>query len=445
MASEHTARARATDAVERGFEWWMLANFAMGAGFSAFIALLIPPYVSDVTGDVAASGVVMAVISLAAVLGPVLGTFADKYRAHRAVMCGGVLGMAVGFAMFAFSSESSAFYAIDAIVLGVSVAAVSAVGPVFVVGAGLSKELEARRMTMYSLAMPAGQVVGGILITAAANAEWSFSDRFWLAAVFSAVLFVLVLLTSGGPERRLHAAMDAAMSVDDDAGADARPGAATDGKIPIRMVLFSSFGAFLLVHTLSSVANNGINNQISNILPNVYGISEAGTSTLISVAGLLNIVLFFPAGKWMERSGAFAVYTTGTLMRLGGALGMALVGWLSGSAVIVAIAFMQLLYQSNPFSRLAQPSTAVSFATFPAGAANGWLIAASAMGSFIGSAVGGVVADAYGFNAVNWMGAIAAGAAVLLTLVTLLPVVRRGEHAGDAEPVPGAHAKASTA
>lgn len=415
----------------RGFEGWMLSNFAMGAGFSAFVALLIPPYVTEVTGDVAASGAVMAVISLAAVLGPVLGTFADKYRAHRAVLSGGVLGMAVSFAMFALSAESAAFYAIDAILLGVSIAAVSAVGPVFIVGAGLSKQLEAKRMTMYSLAMPCGQVAGGLLITAAAKAKWSFTDRFWLAAAFSAITFVAVLLTSGPAERRLHAAMDASFA---QIATDTKQGAASK-KIPLKTVLFSSFGAFLLVHTLSSVANNGINNQISNIMPNVYGLSEAETSGLISMAGLLNIALFLPAGKWMAKSGAFAVYTAGTVMRLVGALGMALVGWLSGSTVIIAIAFMQVLYQSNPFSRLAQPGTAVSFAKFPAGAATGWLIAAAAMGSFIGSVVGGLVADKYGFNAVNWMGAIAAGAAVLLTILTLLPAIKHRDQTSNDEPI----------
>ena len=427
-----------TSARSPSFEPWMLSNFAMGAGFSAFIALLVPPYVNQVTGDVSASGVVMAVISLAAVLGPVLGTFADKYRAHRIVMCGGMAGMALGFAFFAMAADSSAFYAIDAIVLGVSVAAVSAVGPVFIVGAGLPRALESKRMTMYSLAMPAGQVVGGMAISAAANAEWAFSTRFWLASVFIAALFVAVLFTSKEPERRIHEAMDAAAA----AGGDAE-GDGAKAKIPIKTVLWSSFGAFLLVHTLSSLANNGVNNQISNILPNVYGISESGTSTLIAVAGLVNIVLFFPAGRWMARSDAFTVYTFGNLLRLIGALGMAIVGWVAGSAVIVAIGFMQILYQGNPFSRLAQPGTAVGFATFPAGAANGWLIAAAAMGSFGGSAIGGVVADAYGFNAVNWMAAAAAGAAIAFTVLLLLPVVRRRDIDTETEPVPGAAAKAA--
>ena len=68
-------------------------------------------------------------------------------------------------------------------------------------------------------------------------------------------------------------------------------------------VLFSTFGVYLLVLVLSSVANNGINNQIANILPNVYGIDEATTSALISLAGLLNIGFFLLAGWWMGQQG----------------------------------------------------------------------------------------------------------------------------------------------
>ena len=414
----------------RPFEWWMTANFAMGAGFSAFMALLIPPYVTEVTSDAAAAGAVMAVISLAAVLGPVLGTFADRHAAHRIVMSLGVLGMAVGFAAFAFASDSSTFYAIDSIVLGVSTAAVAAVGPVFIVGANLSQALEAKRMTWYSLSMPAGQVAGGALIGAAAAAGWSYSNRFWIASVFCLVMAAVTWLTSKGAEERLHAVM-----YRDDAGAEADSDTSDEKlKAPLKAVLWSSFGLFLLVTTLTSVANNGINSQISNIMPNVYGVSEAETSTLISAAGLLNIALFIVAGKMMAKRGNIPTYSLGVLMRFVGALGMAVVGLIAGSPALLGIAFMQILYQGSPFARLAQPSTAVGFATFPAGIANGWLIAGSALGGFIGSLLGGVLADRYGFNAVNWMGAAGAALSMLVLVLGIWPK-RTSDPDDDASPL----------
>ena len=81
----------------KAFEWWMMANFAMGAGYSAFISLLIPPFVKEIIGDASAAGVVMAIIALGALLGPALGSFADKYSAHRLVLVLGVAGMALAF------------------------------------------------------------------------------------------------------------------------------------------------------------------------------------------------------------------------------------------------------------------------------------------------------------------------------------------------------------
>jgi predicted MFS family arabinose efflux permease len=424
----------------QGFEWWMTSNFAMGAAFAAFIALLIPPYVTEVTSDAAAAGTVMAIISLAAVLGPVLGTFADRYAAHRLIMSLGIVGLSIGFAAFGLASEKATFYAIDSIILGVSLAAVAAIGPVFVVGAGLSQRLEARRMTWYSLAMPAGQVVGGVMIGVAAAAGWSYSARFWIASGFTLILAIVTWATSKGAEERLHAAMYGKHA--GGADADVSSGSEKKLKVPLKTVLWSSFGLFLLVSMLSSISNNGINSQISNIMPQVYGVSEAETSTLIAVAGLLNLALFIPAGRLMARHGNINTYSIGVILRLVGALGMAVIGLVAENAVVLAIAFMQILYQASPFARLAQPGAAVRFASFPAGIANGWLIAASAMGGFIGSLLGGVLAAKYGFNAVNWMGAAAAGLSVIVLIVGIWPKRQPDDNDGPVPVPPGAAAAA---
>jgi len=190
-------------------------------------------------------------------------------------------------------------------------------------------------------------------------------------------------------------------------------------------VLFSTFGMTLLILTLSSVGNNGINAQIANILPNVYGMDQQTTSALISVAGLLNILFFIVAGRWMARSGGMTVLTAGTAVRFVGAMGMALIGMMASKPILLAAAFMLILYQSNPFSRISQGVVGMRFATIPAGATSGWVIAASAAGSFIGALVGGFLASAIGFNAINWMAAIAVGLALLLLLISLWPAERK--------------------
>ena len=161
--------------------------------------------------------------------------------------------------------------------------------------------------------------------------------------------------------------------------------------------------------------------------------STRTTSALISVAGLLNIVLFFPAGRWMARSGPFPVFTAGVVARTVAALGMAGVGLALDNAVILGAAFMQLLYQANPFVRLGQNTNAARFATFPQGAVQGWVIASSAVGSFIGAALGGFLADSIGFNSINWMAGIAGRLTVLLIVLRLGPANKKLEAESEAD------------
>lgn len=405
---------RASVSKPKAFEWWMLSMFALGISYSAFVSLLIPPFVTETGGDASTAGIVMAIIALGALGGPPIGAFADRYSAHRIVMVGGIAGMAVSFVAYAFSADNSALYALDAILMGVSVAAVSATAPVFIVGARLDQATEAKQMTTLQLMMPTGQLVGGLIL--AGVTTWSFANRFWLGAGIVAVAFVVVLFTTGDVSQRLKLAM--AQDPTDDPGGERR-------KIRLKQVLLSTFGIYFAVLVFTSVANNGVNAQIANIMPNVYGIDAKTTSALISLAGLLNIVLYFPAGRWMARKGPFPPFMAGVTGRMIAGIGMGAVGLMTDNKALLGAAFMQLMYQTAPFVRLAQPGLAVRFATFSAGQASGWVIAGSAIGSFVGSLLGGYLADAFGYNAVNWMAAAAGASATFILFMWLRPAERR--------------------
>jgi MFS family permease len=394
----------------KAFEWWMLSMFAIGISYSAFVSLLIPPYVTETGGDASTAGVVMGIIALGALAGPPIGSFADRYGAHRLVMVGGIAGMALSFVAYALSADNQALYALDAILMGLSVAAVSATAPVFVVGSKLDQATEARQMTTLQLMMPAGQLVGGLLL--AVVASWSFSNRFWLGAVVVSITFAIVWFTSGGVGERL----DRAMSRDADSAESE-----TRTKIGLKQVLVSTFGIYFAVLVLTSVANNGVNAQIANIMPEVYGIDAKTTSALISIAGLLNIVLYFPVGRWMAKKGGFSPFTAGIAARMTAGLGMGAVGMMTDNKVLLGAAFMQLMYNAAPFVRLPQAGLAVRFASFPAGQANGWVIAASALGSFVGALLGGFLAKEFGYNSVNWMAAIAGAGSFATLLIWLRP------------------------
>ncbi len=401
----------------RAFQPWMLSNFAVGAGYSAFACLLIPPFVTEVTGNPAEAGVVMAIMGLAAVIGPVIGGFADRYRAHRLVLSTGVFGVALGLAMFGVSTENGALQALDALILGVSVAAVGTVGPVFVVSAGYGQAQTASRLTAYNLSAPVGQILGGVLL--AAVATWSYPGRFYLAGAFMAVAGMVVLLTSRDPADRIQTE-----PAPGSAGAEGEQG------VGLRAALASRFGLLLLVLTLSSIASNGINSQVANILPNVYGLDARTTSALIALAGLLNLVFLVVAGRMLRTNDPWVLLLIGNAMRFGGALFLAVLGLGAAAAALLVGAAVQLLYQGMPFVRQAQPVIAVGLSPLPSGATNGWVLGSSALGTFAGSLLAGHLAGAFGFNAVNWMGAVAVGAAIPLMLGLRTRRDRRAPAAG---------------
>ena len=161
--------------------------------------------------------------------------------------------------------------------------------------------------------------------------------RFWIAAAFMLVCFVITWFATAKPAKRIVLPED---KLDEDLAEKRK-------SYSIKQVLISSFGLYLLILILSSIGNNGINAQIANILPNVYGIDSATTSSLISLAGLLNIVFFIVAGAWLGRSSSMPVFTTGNIIRFVGALLMAMIGLMAKAPILLAAAAIQSTASTN--------------------------------------------------------------------------------------------------
>lgn len=78
----------------RAFEWWMLSGIGTGMAMSAFLSLLLPPFITDVTGSATRVGVVFAVISLVPVARPFLGRLAERTGRYRLLYMLSMLVMA---------------------------------------------------------------------------------------------------------------------------------------------------------------------------------------------------------------------------------------------------------------------------------------------------------------------------------------------------------------
>lgn len=415
------------------FEWWMVANLAVGMGQFAFVPMLIVPYVIGVSGRPADGGVVLSIIGLAAVTAPALGAFADRYAAHRLVFVLGLFAQAAAYALYAWSAVDQVVYGLVAIVFGVGIAAVQAVGPAFIVAIGLAESLQAKRLGAYNLLTSAGLVIGGLLLVA--TATWPYPRKFLLAAGAISLVSLVVWLATARPAGRIRPRSDVAAVAGAVAGAQEgqrRPGA-------LRQVLRTRFGVLLLMLVFTGIGYNATIGQIANIMGQTFGYPAGTTSTLLAVSGLVNMGGFLFAGFWMARSGALTVVTGAQLLHLLGLAGLALLSLATGSVVVAAGLFMLCFYSAEPFGRIPQPVLAVRFSSLDASTATGWYIAVLAGSASIGGLLAGLLAQVFSYAAILWMAGAAFAIGLCVNAVGLWPAERRKR---AVEHRPGRHSPA---
>jgi predicted MFS family arabinose efflux permease len=393
----------------------MISNVGVGAATASFLTLLVPPFVADVTHSATRVGIVFAVISLSAAVGPLVARLADRTGRHATFYIAAMFVMAASFGMLAIDANMARWSPIFGLLLGVSLATQGTIGPTFIVGSGLDHAQVSKQLTSFTLASPIGQLVGSLIIAASIALGFSTQATFWIAAAVLALFAVVTIPFIRVPVARLRAA-------------SARPVAATptaDAPPAKRSAFAGAFGFFLIAVAIASVGSSGFGSQIANILPKVYGFSSEGTALLLGVAGLLNIGVILWAGWWLGRSTSLTVFTVGTLARGVGALLMAVIGLFTSPVLILAALAMLVTYQASPLPRLAGSQLSARLSPGSASVANGYYFAATALGSVVGSLVAGFLADAVSYNSVNWLAAITSLGATALLVGAVVPLAAR--------------------
>jgi predicted MFS family arabinose efflux permease len=404
----------------RAFEPWMISNVGVGAATASFLTLLVPPFVADVTGSATRVGLVFAVISLAAVVGPLIARLADRTGRHGLIYVLSLFALAASFALLAIDANMARWSPIFGLILGVAVSAQGTIGPTFIVGARLGHEVTSKQLTAFTLTSPIGQLIGSLIVSLAIALGLSTLATFWVAAGILALFAVLTIPFIAAPERRLKLAT--ARPVTSAKLADAPPAAVPAATT---RVIAGGFAIFLIAVLVSSAGSSGFGSQISNIMPKVYGFTSSGTALLIGLAGLLNIGVIVWAGWWLGRSTSLTVYTVGTVARGVGALLMAIIGLFTSPILVLAALAMLLTYQASPLTRLSGSDLAATLSSGSASVANGYFFAATALGSVVGSLSAGLLADRVNYNSVNLLASITSLAAAALIVSALLPLVRR--------------------
>ena len=287
------------------FEWWMTANLAFGAAFNSFLPVLLPAYILSVGGSATDVGVAMAMIGLFALAGPTIGRLAVNYDAYRFLQVFGVFGLSAAFVVFALAQGDSFTIVLGAAVLGIGSAALLVINPTFIVGAGFSKEDVARQLTSLQLNLDVGKIFGGALLGILAAVNMSFDNQFWVAAGVLAALATLVWAVNAGAATRLVEATRAKLAARTLDGDEDKP------KIPVRKIVLSLFGLFLLTQILATSSGIVVSSQFSNIFTEVFSLGDEQISQLVTISGVLGVGLYFVAGAWMSHSNPTVVWATG--------------------------------------------------------------------------------------------------------------------------------------
>jgi MFS family permease len=310
----------------RPFEWWMTSNLALGLTFTCFLPVLLPSYVLSVGGNATDVWVAMSMAGLLALLGPSIGRAAGRHKAHRLVQLLGMLGMAIGLVGLALSNGNSLFIVLAIATMGIGAAAVAIAAPIFIVGADMTADMQARQLTWLQLNLDLGKIVGGLLLGAMATAKLPIHNQFRVGGLVLGLLGLLVWLTS-----RRAAARIRRPNIDPTAGSE--PGTV----VSWRTLLLSLFGVPVVAQLLGSMT-----------------LIEAQISTMLTISGLVGIGLYFLASCWMARSGPGVVWATGHALRGAGGVGVGVLGLVHGDPYLVMVAAFLVLESTPAIAWIAQ-------------------------------------------------------------------------------------------
>lgn len=395
-----------TSAVSIGsYELWMLAQAVLGFVVYGGVMFLIPLHVLAQGGTPADTGAVVALAGVLGLAGPFFGSTADRFGAYRGAQIGALALLALSAVTFAYAREELTWL-LAAGLLGLGTSGTSVINRTFIAGAGFDHQTEAKKLALLQLSLPAGQVLGLVVIAALRWAGLSIPAMFLVMASAAVGFTVVVFLVNGAAARRVVAA--------------ARPDPAVaktpQRRTPLRSVLISQFGLSLLLTFLIMVSAQGIESQYPSYMDDVFGVEPEMSAAALSVIMLISIPLYLLAGRWTARAGPRVPFLLSAAVRAAAGAGLLMLPGTAGPTALVVFGLIMAVY---PFFELNAAVLASSSSPLGPGAGQGACGAALALGAVVAAIAAGWMAQRFGFAALGGIPLIAGGAAAALGMLML--------------------------
>jgi DHA1 family tetracycline resistance protein-like MFS transporter len=380
-------------------EPWYFTYFLQGAAVAGLIPILLPLVVSR-TGSAAHIGFVMAAFNLGGLTAPLWGGLSDRYRLHRLLLAGGLLAITLGLAMFSMTDRFISWIAL-AFVQGTGASGAATVANLFVVEVHPKSEWDERigwLQTFYG----GGQVLGLLLAGGLSQIDLRFG--LLVAAGMTAVAVLWGWVTTRKPEKPLksrpilsqlphhgewimlspqrlfhHLNLSALKQID--AG------------------LRSSFGIFLLIWLVIFSGSIAVFSQYPVLMRKVFGVNPGISSAAFAVVVGLSLSFYAPAGLLADRFGPIRVMRLGLGARLvafAGLLTLAIThitgqDWLAMAGFgIIVFAWTLLIISGTTLT--------ASLSPVGKGESLGIFNATNSLAGVTGAALGGWVADLWGYE-----------------------------------------------
>lgn len=394
------------------YELWMLAQGAVGFVGVGGMMFLIPLYVIEQGGSPADAGAVMALAGALALVGPLIGGWADRWRTHRSFQLLSLALLSAAAVSFAFARDELTWL-LAAALLGLAMAGLSVINATFVVGAGFSEQVQARKLAMLQLSTPSGQVLGLAAVAGLTALSLDLSSIFLILAAAGVVLALVVAAVNPAAAARIGTSDPLE-----------NPEAPESARMPLRRILLSPFGLTLATTALIVIAGQGLESQYPNYMQDTFQIDPTVSASALSVMVLCSIPMYYLVGRWTAKSGAGIPLLFSVLMRSGTGVGLLLLPATAGNAALVVFALVMLAY---PLMELASATLAGRTSPIGTGAGQGAVGAAMALGTLVAAVLAGWIAQQMGFPALPWITIVASALAVVPAIAIIR--VTRGSNA----------------
>jgi DHA1 family tetracycline resistance protein-like MFS transporter len=412
-------------------EHWYVSYALLGLSAAGLLPILLP-LLAGRTGGAAEIGMVMAAFSLGGLTAPLWGDLADRFGVHQWLLVGGLAGTAAGAAMFPFSVSFVLQVAL-AFLSGAGLAASSTVANLFIVEVRPREEWDSRigwLQTFYG----GGQVIG--LVLAGMIGQNAPEKGMWLAGGTAGVAILPALLGTR---------MDATL-LRDRRPALSRPAHHAEWPVASPQHVYhhldvhrlaaifreieTPFWLFLAAWLLSFSGSAAMFSLYPVLMEHLYGVLPRASSIGYAVAAGLGLVLYAPAGRWSDRKGPQSVFRVGLALRIA-AFAALIALFLVALPSRGWIAMLVFLFVVLAWSLLSVSSTALvaCLSTQREGEAMGAFNAVTALSGVIGAALGGLLADSWGYSAVPVIG-------ITGTLCGFLIMTRLFRHASKSGKTP---------